>query len=72
MAFANLGHAIPQLKLEESAEDSLFKSISMRSLQQLQQQLRIKPCSPISFRKNHSRAPVWLKKTRGGDHRIGS
>ncbi|KAJ8280753.1 hypothetical protein GJAV_G00058600, partial [Gymnothorax javanicus] len=54
MAFANLGHAIPRLKLEETAGEGLFRSISMRSLQQLQQQLRSKPYSPLSLRRSIS------------------
>ncbi|XP_038634842.1 protein Aster-B isoform X9 [Scyliorhinus canicula] len=49
MAFANPGHIIPQLKLEDAAEDSLFKNISVRSLQQIQH-LRNKPPSPAGLR----------------------
>ncbi|XP_055516759.1 protein Aster-B isoform X2 [Leucoraja erinacea] len=49
MAFANPGHIIPQLKLEDAAEDSLFKNISLRSLQQVQH-LRNKTPSPVGSR----------------------
>ncbi|XP_039620110.1 protein Aster-B isoform X5 [Polypterus senegalus] len=52
MAFANPAHIIPQLKLEDAAEDSLFKSMSLRSLHQLQHP-RSKPTSPGAPRRQH-------------------
>ncbi|KAJ8342469.1 hypothetical protein SKAU_G00323970 [Synaphobranchus kaupii] len=50
MAFGNTGHVIPQVRLEEPAEDNFYKSTSLRSLQQSHP--RSRPYSPANVRRH--------------------
>ncbi|XP_042199884.1 uncharacterized protein LOC103180297 [Callorhinchus milii] len=72
MAFANPGHLIPQLKLEDAAEDNLFKNMSLRSLQQVQHP-RSKAPSPAGPRHpGEDRALNWNNCSIGQTKAVSS